>query len=325
MNIARTLGIFMALAALSFVLGFFVLARLMPGSPKTAMAATLPADTPPTDRRDAPAPAGSDLPSLDQSAPESAHGPASRHVTSVPGPTLDPVAEPTHPGGPVLVQKPRRLDESAAHSAPAASDGGATPIADGADLPKSGVRAAAAVPRTRRRRHALPPPDTSDVPGASDAAAAPDESGAADAQDEPVAKTRAPRRHGALVSSEQDPATDTPSRRRRTRPAPSDDPGTDGDGSVPRSTRRSEADAAGASPTVYRVHLGSFHSRDAADLEVRRARTKGFDTQVVPSTRNGRTIYRVQAGAYHERTRAESLKESLQDSSLDATVSEQRR
>ena len=36
MNIVRTLTIFLMLAALSFVLGFFVLARVMPGVPRTA-------------------------------------------------------------------------------------------------------------------------------------------------------------------------------------------------------------------------------------------------------------------------------------------------
>ena len=56
---------------------------------------------------------------------------------------------------------------------------------------------------------------------------------------------------------------------------------------------------------LFRVHLGAFHSRDAAAQEVARARSKGFDAQIVQVTRNGRTLYRVQAGAFRERSRAE--------------------
>ena len=114
-------------------------------------------------------------------------------------------------------------------------------------------------------------------------------------------------------------------RRHRVNPASRDDQDTaaaDG-ANEERPTRRRTAEPVSTAGTMFRVHLGAFHSRDAADHEVERARTRGFSTQVVPISHNGRTLYRVQAGAFRERTRAESIKQSLQDASFDATVTEQ--
>src|SRR5205085_363225 len=105
-------------------------------------------------------------------------------------------------------------------------------------------------------------------------------------------------------------------RARRTRAVdPDEQAASDDQGDTERPAKRRRVDTESAQGAIYHVHLGAFHSRDAAVHEVQRARDKGFDAQVVPITHRGRTLYRVQAGAFHERTRAESVRQSLEDAS----------
>ena len=125
MNIVRTVGIFMALAALSFVIGFFVLAKMIPGPPKTVTGAALPTDLQqPGEFKESAAPVAPTTAAKTEpkrvlaAAPSVA--PIVRH--SSPGPSLDPMNEPTPAESPVEVQKPRKVDADAPKS-----DSGATP------------------------------------------------------------------------------------------------------------------------------------------------------------------------------------------------------
>ena len=117
MNTARTLGIFMALAALSFVLGFFVLSRLMPGSGRPAMAAALPSDLPPASDRHATSanPEATDLPvrgrGITASEATTGRSPAAAPKAGSLGPSLDPVMEAPAAPDKALVQKPRKIED----------------------------------------------------------------------------------------------------------------------------------------------------------------------------------------------------------------------
>jgi len=300
-NTVRTLGIFMALAALSFVLGFFVLSRMVPGGGKPAVASTLPLDAPNApetvvsrERSDTVAVQS------DKGAEDKGLSQPRAHVG--PGPSLDP--EDGAPSGPnsTGVQHPRKIDDSGAPAHSAFGDGPEGHAASGRDNVADST--AVAAPSSSRRRRIV--------------ARKTDVGAAAPTADEATGSS-------STIAPSSD-ETDTNSRRTR-RPRSSDadaQDAVDESATVQSDTNRgSEAD----SPTgsMYHVHLGSFHSRDAAGLEVERARTKGFETQIVPITRSGRTLYRVQIGAFRDRKRAESVKQSLQDASLDAIVSEQRR
>ena len=335
MNIVRTLGIFLALAALSFVLGFFVLARLIPGSSKPAMAATIPGSGPPSvEPRDRGAP-GDFQPALDvqpRKSAEVASGDAALpKPKATPGPSLDPAGDAPAPADPAEVQKPRRVDDNpsgdvASNSddgsgAPAADDAAAAPKPHPAQTPTPTVH-------PRRRRHAAAH-KTERTAGAStdDTIDTRDNGAETDTQDPPVKRSRQTRRaateENTITDSEDAPVKRT-HRARRPRAASTEEQDTSGEESdQPTRTRRATADT--PSGGYYHVHLGAFHSRDAADHEVQRARAKGFEAQIVPTTRRGRTLYRVQAGAYRDKERAESVKQSLQDASLDATVTEPRR
>lgn len=59
------------------------------------------------------------------------------------------------------------------------------------------------------------------------------------------------------------------------------------------------------SGTLYKVMVGSFHSRENADERVARLRSLGHDAFVVTTTISGATWYRVQVGAFTERENAE--------------------
>ena len=315
MNMVRTLGIFMGLAALSFVLGFFVLARLIPGSTKPTMATAMPVNgiQPAAEQRVVVSkkPTGAALPGhAKRSTTVASASDAVQHVkpAPAPGPTLDPVNDPPSQSAPSGIQKPRKVDENTTDSAGAstADDSVTKARHDSEDSAKPRAdHGAAAVVRPKRRRHASVPKPDSAVPAntaddGADAVAA-----EADSQNPPP-KTRRSRRVRAAQPVEPAAAADD-----------------QGDSEPPAARRKAEPES--ASGAMYHVHLGAFHSRDAAAHEVQRAKVKGFAAQVVPVTHNGRTLYRVQAGAFHERTRAESVKQSLQDASLDASVSEQRR
>jgi len=339
------------------VLGFFVLAKLMPGSPKPAMAAALPSDMQPAVTQDVPPSANSD----DNAAkpPKTSVAVASDTAKpardAAPGPSLDPVMEPAPVAKAAGVQKPRKINEDTAKSDTASGtdasvdderpDGTAAeeapkikkrhaPAHEAAiDTNKPHVAARSVVATAKKRRHpAAPKPEAPAAVNSDDETDASADARVTDIPATRVARTHRPRKPKivkAPVADETDetdpivPKTHRPHRSRVAAAVAQDNGGAELRETV-RPARRRTVDSEAQNGDLYHVHLGAFHSRDAADHEVKRARTKGFATQVVPVTRNGRTLYRVQAGAFRERTRAESIKQSLQDASLDASVTEQR-
>ena len=230
---------------------------------------------------------------------KSGSAPATK-LDAIPGPSLDPVNDISRKRSKPAIQKPHRLEAVAAKSPSQQSeDGSATTTGAKKPAPARVSTPEEAPPVARPKKHKttakITPPDTSDSGDSGDSAS--------------EATTR------RIVVP------------RKVKPRPVDTSADSGDQNdfVPAKPKMKVRDTETASSGLFHVHLGAFHSRDAATHEAERARVKGFATQVVPVTHNGRTLYRVQAGAFRERERAETVKQNLQDASLDASVSEQRR
>ena len=311
MNIVRTLTIFMILAALSFVLGFFVLARLFPAAPKQggagSIAPTIVTDsmaekTAPTNSTPSPpAQLASGPASIASNIPVQKPAEQPTKASRTPGPSLDPVNDAAGIHSGPVVQKPHRLETVAAKSPdPASEDGSAT--TSGAEKPAA-VKAAPpedAPPVTRpKKKHKTTPrisqADTSDADGSGD------------------------------YASEATTRRITIPHKAKARHADSSDDSGDQSETTTAKPKLKVRDTETASSGLFHVHLGAFHSRDAATSEVERARAKGFSTQIVQVTRNGRTLYRVQAGAFRDRVNAETAQQSLQEANLDARISDQKR
>ena len=307
MVIARTVGIFLGLAVLSFVLGFFVLAKVVPGAPRSPMASALPAT-------DVPAPISAetgvprDIARTAGTAPE--HGATPTQVGSAKdapkprigrGPSLDPETDAPAPSDSAGVQAPRKVGPdglSASSSTDSTKESAASGDAPDGPAPKSALTVQT---KHRRRASAHKSARTSNSP--DDAVTGSDET-TSDASESATAKPPKSRRTSASADENDDNA--------------------DANAAGPERSGPSNSDDSAGRGTLYHVRLGSFHSREAAENEVERARAKGFPTRVVPVTRHGHTLYRVQAGAFRDRDRAEAIRQSLQDASLDASVSEQR-
>lgn len=71
----------------------------------------------------------------------------------------------------------------------------------------------------------------------------------------------------------------------------------------------------------YRVQFGVFSTREAAEQEAQHVKDKGFRASVHTYTQDGRTLYRVQNGVYKDRARAETARQRLSDSGLDSSLS----
>ena len=359
MNIVRTVGIFMALAALSFVLGFFVLAKMIPGPPKAVTVAALPTDLQqPGEFKEKHAPAAPTAAPKTEPKHVLAAAPSVAPVVShfSPGPSLDPMNEPLPAETPAEVQKPRKVDADAPKSnsgstpekqentasspepkkAAGDENGDRTAGADSAELKKPHVptHSVVVVPRKKRHHAVVRKPVKPAAVAKDDSSDDSNDGSTTTARVTHVAKTHRP--HKAKVARvapvTTDDEADAPavvtkvhrSKKARTVSMVAKASRSEDRPESIRPSRRRASEDEVASHGLYHVGLGAFHSRDAADHEVQRARSRGFSTQVVPSTRNGRTLYRVQAGAFRERTRAESIKQSLQNASLDASVSAQR-
>ncbi len=304
--IARTVGIFLALAVLSFVLGFFVLAKLVPGSAHVNTASALPSNeslSPISPETGVPADSARGAVADPKNHGADSHSAAVARVKRPkmgPGPSLDP-EDPPAPAKSAGIQAPRKVGsdgamqttESAAKDEPAAADSSD----DAKTTPKQTVR-------TRHRRHAAAQRKAKSSEGSDASSDGSDENTSA-ASEVAAVKPRRSHRVSAPPQENNDDGEANAAEPERSGP-----------------NRREESARGG---TLYHVRLGAFHSREAADNEVERAKAKGFPTKVVPITHNGRTLYRVQAGAFRNRSRAEAIKQDLQDASLDASISEQRR
>lgn len=314
MNMARNVGIFIGLAALSFVLGFFVLARLVPGAaekPTLDTSALVPAATAGNTSHSAELPAAPPA-ETDRTPAGTADLPGAHKVAAAPGPSLDPQSDAPALGTSASIQQPRKIDEP--HSPTKATDEAAQ--ARKGEDPGSVARQGGDATLARKKPRASADDEQKADPPAEQPESRPRKRRHAAALDSTAGELRSPgdtpaeRNGDSTVTGEPRAAA---SRRRV-------DTGDDGF-DPPPTRRRSVSNAPSA--TLYHVHIGSFHSLDDAEREVKRARSHGFEPQIVPTTsHSGRKLFRVQVGAYRDRERAATVQQQLQDASLDARISE---
>lgn len=73
-------------------------------------------------------------------------------------------------------------------------------------------------------------------------------------------------------------------------------------------------------PRTYRVQVGSFDSKERADMLSRQLNQRGYYTFTRTEQKGGKTLYRVQVGAYKDRQRAEDVSKELQNDGFAAHV-----
>jgi cell division protein FtsN len=100
--------------------------------------------------------------------------------------------------------------------------------------------------------------------------------------------------------------------------APSDDTPRPSTQAADDSDARHSSDS--GSGGMYRVQIGVYSTKEAAEQEAQRVRDKGFDASVQTYTRDGRTLYRIQHGSFRERANAEDAKRRLNDAGVDAVI-----
>lgn len=268
MNIVRNIGIMLGLAVLSFIIGFFVLGKILPSNqtpPKSdtqvAMnnVASQPVKNALADNGVAvETPLTPKSPVVRQPASTPVDPKANRSGVLDRGPVLDAADEVKTGVVATDTQKPRKLELETGRAATVA--------------PQGAEQAGVIEQRPARKRHRKlrPSPPVQEVAAAD--ASATDETG----------------------DSKPDSMPDT----------------TGSDVTPPKKS------------SLYRVHLGSYHTKEAASKQMELAKDKGFDTQVLPVTRHGKTMYRVQLGAFKDKDRADGEKQRLHEAGLDAKVAD---
>lgn len=279
----RSLLLLTLLGCLSFVLGFFVIARVVPGISKqdsnSTPSSNVTGDVPPPQSSQSPPTVASEprtSPSVSpfHSAPP-ANSPTMQAHSNAPGPSIDPMDDEG-----AAVQKPGSPDEPVAgdtrgHVTRANHE---TPSVTAMDT-KTGA-AAETIKARRKRRRAADNPHLQTP-------ANPDDAG-----------------DGATTSA----GSETPGA------AASTDQASGGTAANPDS-------AASTASGSYRVQLGVFATRAKADEVAGQARSKGFDIYVKRyRSRSGKRLYRVQQGIYQDREHADEVRQQLQDSGLSASV-----
>ena len=275
MNTVRNIGIMLALAVLSFVIGFFGLAKLLP-APKTPSMQTTQI--------------------------------AANNITEIPvrvSPSDNPVkTKSPQPIPPVVQTGTSSITQPASSGAvpgrTAALNRG--PVLDATDQ-ENGSSSVASDTQKPRSLEGDPPATSSTTQGGSIN------------QPGGIEQSSKRRRHRRRLISP--PVEAVPSETETATNAPTANPDSTPDDS-------SSADAPKSKPksSYYKVHLGAYQTKEAANRQMEVAKEKGFDTQVLPVTRNGRTLYRVQLGAYKDRDHANTAKQSLDDAGLSGKVSD---
>lgn len=81
-----------------------------------------------------------------------------------------------------------------------------------------------------------------------------------------------------------------------------------------------DAPADNAPSTLYRVQVGVYSTREAAERESRALAARGIETVVQATSINGKTLYRLQYGAYRHRANAEAARERLEAAGIASVV-----
>jgi cell division septation protein DedD len=299
----KSIGLMFFLALLSFALGFFVLARLLPGNQKTdnsvgniiENAATRPdnAGNAPAASPVTPSSVGNNPGSTVPTPPS---GPAPSKMQA---PSIDALTD--KPGS---VQQPDSLDRSEHAALPADNqqDKGKNPFVNIAPNTPATDNPAAPTPPVRHRHHrdSTTTPDSNnlqtparpdnDSSNATSPSAAPGNTDTGSTTDKAAGDT------GSNTNSSPGNSQTAPS----------------------TTSSRSAASDSG----LYRVQLGVYSTRETADAQAQAARDKGFRIRVQEYTSSeGRTLYRVQQGVYRHRASAEAALQRLTQAGVQAAIS----
>lgn len=98
------------------------------------------------------------------------------------------------------------------------------------------------------------------------------------------------------------------------------DEGRSGASSTSVEENPSDASADNPSSGLYRVQVGVYSTREAAEKEARALSARGIETVVQTASINGRTLYRLQYGAYRHRANAEAARERLGAAGIESVV-----
>ncbi|HZO87699.1 MAG TPA: SPOR domain-containing protein [Chthonomonadaceae bacterium] len=277
------------LIALSFALGFFVLARLLPFNQhleETNNSSVVPTTSGSSSASNAASasPAvtssGTATPGATSStgnSPKSATAaPTTSTHANTPGPSIDPVDE-----NKPLVQQPDSLDSGPSQT-DASQNSEETTRSPFANLTPSASDHGENAPHSRQRRRA----QTSEL-------------------------------NVSQTPSSLDKETGTTA-------GAADTPAGSVSGDVSSSPNRdSTGDHAAASSGPYRVQLGVFATREKAEQVAQPARDKGFSIHIrAYRTADGQRLYRVQNGVFRHRRSAESALQRLKDAGFEAIISQ---
>ena len=294
-DVARNIGVVAGLGGLSFFLGFFVLAKMVPdkqGQPEAAPPATQARPVGETRQ-----PAQTAAAPVSSAARETVSPPSAPHQDSAaPGVTIEPDDQ-------TATQKPRDMDGSS-RSTP--SETGASPADDGTNATRSAPDVAA-----------TPPQDEAGSPTATPATHRKPRLRGHSADGGTDAGTPATD-NGGIGEGDQKPSridrdeSDTSARSERRSAKANTGDATSGDTPAPAKTVKR---------TRYRVVAGSYAQRESAERRAQRVKDLGLDADVVSVTKDdGTTVYRVQQGIYRKRANAEAAQKKISEAGMDADV-----
>jgi hypothetical protein len=301
-DVVRNIGVVAGLGGLSFFLGFFVLAKMVPdkhGEAESTPSVTqsqLPVPTRQTVQAAVP---------VTSSSRETASTPASppfHKDSAASGVTIEPDDQ-------TAAQKPRDVDSASRSALP---DTSASPSNDSANASHSTTDAAPTAPHdevgtptttgsngTTGTAHRKPRLRGHSGDGNTDLnASATDNGGISEGDQKP----------SRIDRDESD--TSARSERHSARP----DTGDAANAETPPPAKTVKRNR-------YRVVAGSYAQRESAERRAQRVKDLGMDADVVSITKDdGTTVYRVQQGIYRKRANAEAAQKKLTDAGMDADV-----
>ncbi len=251
-NFVRGAFALLALIGISFLFGFFVLARLMPDT--RAASNGIPVAASGNNSLQAqPMPSANQGAAIPQAAP--------KHDTTVPGPTLEPETdEPT-------VQKPTTLDGTHSATLPSTRELPQSSRDEGNKITQSSPSPFVSADQMRSNSEPVQSPASLDT-------------------------HRSPRR-------ERD--------RRRDQP---------------ENVTHTETPPSASASSLFRVQVGVFSTKEAAEQEAAKVRERGFDANVHTTIEGGRTLYHIQNGVYRNRANAEAMQQRLKEAGIDTHLAE---
>ena len=295
-DVARNIGVVAGLGGLSFFLGFFVLAKMVPdkqGQPESATPATQ--SRPIAATRSSAQTAAVPVTSASRETVSTPAPPASHQDSAAPGVTIEPDDQ-------TATQKPRDMDGSSRSALP---DTGASPADDGTNASRNTTDAASTAPhdeagsptaapamrhKPRLRGHS--------ADGGTDATTSATDNGGIGEGDQKPSR---------IDRDESEPSA------RVERHSAKLDTGSAASGEAPP--------AAPVKRTRYRVVAGSYAQRESAERRAQRVKDLGLDADVVSVTKDdGTTVYRVQQGIYRKRANAEAAQKKISEAGMDADV-----